>query len=175
MLAYRPTAERPISGAVLATISKISAVMVSARGRPMGSALRVATVLAHRGQRAFAPGRQLRELLQQVAIRTGDGFHTRILVLAKSRRLVYWTLVQYGRAVSRRFSLAFPSTVLSQGLLCASALDQCRGTRVEGRVSRGRFLVTRHSSLSRYRLRELTRYTRHCCPGNRHDSRLRHN
>src|SRR6266478_2883101 len=56
VLAWRPTTERPIRGAVLATISKISAVMVSARGRPMGSALRVAIVQPQRGQRALPPG-----------------------------------------------------------------------------------------------------------------------
>ena len=56
VLAWRPTTERPIRGAVFATTSKISAVMVSARGRPIGSALRVATVQAQRGQRALPPG-----------------------------------------------------------------------------------------------------------------------
>ena len=41
----------------------------------MGSALRVATVQAQRGQRAFAAGWKLRNALEQIAIGTSDGFH----------------------------------------------------------------------------------------------------
>ena len=45
--------------------------------------------------------------------------------VAECGKAVYWTLVQYGRAVSRRFSLASPSTS-SQDMLCAFARDQFR-------------------------------------------------
>jgi hypothetical protein len=56
VLAWRPTAESPISGAVLATMNRMAAASVSASGRSIGSVGRVARVWPHRGQRALPPG-----------------------------------------------------------------------------------------------------------------------
>src|SRR5215469_2761838 len=56
VLAWRPAADSPINGSVLATMKAKSAAKVRARGRSMGSVERVAMVLAHRAQRAVAPG-----------------------------------------------------------------------------------------------------------------------
>src|SRR5260370_18063268 len=56
VLAWRPTAERPIMGCVLATMSTIAAASVSASGRLSEAAGRLASVSPHRGPRAFPPG-----------------------------------------------------------------------------------------------------------------------
>src|SRR6266496_2781695 len=56
VLAKRPTAERSIKDAVLATMNAIAAARVRARGRSSGSADWVASTWPQRAQRAFAPG-----------------------------------------------------------------------------------------------------------------------
>src|SRR5262245_20104289 len=56
VLACRPAADRPIKGVVLATMNTRAAAIVRARGRSTGSADRVASVVAQRGQRAVPPG-----------------------------------------------------------------------------------------------------------------------
>src|SRR5215831_19187682 len=55
VLAWRPTADRLISGAVLATANAMAAASVSASGRSMGSVGRAARVRRHRRQWALPP------------------------------------------------------------------------------------------------------------------------
>ena len=75
VLAWRPTAESPISGEVLATMNTMAAVSVSASVRSSESVgLSSEGVAAARTTR-LTPGRECRQTLQQIAIGAGDGFH----------------------------------------------------------------------------------------------------
>src|SRR4030095_1294159 len=85
VLACPPTTERLIKGAVLATINAMAAVTVRASGKSIGSAIRVATVQAQRGQRAFAPGGSSgnscsRSQSGQAMVSMGSGHALRICV-----------------------------------------------------------------------------------------------
>ena len=75
VLAWRPTAESPISGEVLATMKTMAAVSVSASATVEGIGwLSSEGVAAARTARLTA-GREFRQTLQQIAIGAGDGFH----------------------------------------------------------------------------------------------------
>src|SRR4029453_16748407 len=76
-------------------------------------------------------------------------------------------LLDFGPIGEGGLSCASPLALLRpcSGHALRFAPDKYRGTTVEGRVSTGRFLATRHSSLFRYGLKALTLYKRCCCPG----------
>jgi hypothetical protein len=96
VLAWRPTAERLIKGAVLAMMNAIAAVTVNASGKSIGSAMRVATVQAQRGQRAFAPGGNSGNSCKRS--QSGQAIVSIVLTsgtLMKRVENVHWTLVQY--------------------------------------------------------------------------------